>query len=100
VYGSTGNEQLVHLKVKVFCTHDLRHIGGSRGIAPIVLNVSTIWRRVVSLTHSVLYLQYPLNMKMGMDRTAILDVTEKRKIFCPNQDLNPWIVQPIALSVI
>jgi uncharacterized Zn-finger protein len=62
----------------------VREYRGSGGITPLILNLRTIWKWVVSLTHWPLYLRgnssrYPLNRACRIG----LDVSEKRKISCP-----------------
>jgi hypothetical protein len=38
---------------------------GSGGLAPLVRNLDTRWRRVVSFTPQILYFRYPLNRRAG-----------------------------------
>jgi hypothetical protein len=67
---------------------------GSGGIAPRILELSTIWRWVVSFTPRPLYPQG----KSWVGPRAVLDAVVKRKIPSTRLESNPRtpIVQPIA----
>jgi hypothetical protein len=71
---------------------------GSRGVAPLILNLSTRWRWVVNFTPWPLYLRertpgtYLIEGCVGP--RVVLDVLDKRKISCPCGDSNPWLCSP------
>jgi hypothetical protein len=47
--------------------------GGGRGVAPLILNFGTVWRRVVNLTPRSLYTRekhrYQLNRRLGLTQS-------------------------------
>jgi hypothetical protein len=75
---------------------------GSRGIAPLILDLGIRWRWVVNFMPRPLYPQgkspwCPLNRRW-VDPRTLLDAVVKRKIPSPRRESNPRtpIVQPVA----
>jgi hypothetical protein len=76
-----------------------RHVGGSRGIAPLILNLSARWRWVFNVTSRELYpprKELPGTIWIGrwMGPGAGLDVRERRKMSCTCRDAYPGPSSP------
>lgn len=77
-----------------------RHIGGSRGIAPIILNLDSRGWWMVNLTPRPFYLgkgtRYPLNRGLGESEPAWVFCMKNDRL--PLSEFEPWIVQPISYA--
>jgi len=75
--------------IDVFSVHFMKAYRRSGGIAPLILNLGTRLRGVVSLTHWVLYPQgksrYPL--RSGLDGPG--DQSGLSRFLCSGHDSNP-----------
>ena len=88
----------VPVKVKLFLFVSCRHVLGSRGIALLIHDLSTKWKRVVRLMPQLLY---PLGRNPSthwvvgwVDADAGLDILEKRTNTCPCQHSDPRMSGP------
>ena len=88
----------VCVKVKLFLFMSCRHVLGSRGIAPLIHDLSTRWKWVVRFMRQLLYPlgKNPSTNWIGgwVDANAGLDVLEKRINSCPCQHPDPWMSGP------
>jgi hypothetical protein len=84
---------------KVVPVHVTKPHRGSRGIAPLILNLGNRWGSAVSF---MLHLLHPHGKISGYqlnrcgDPGAGLDILEKRKISCTSQDSNPRSSSPLV----
>ena len=74
-----------------FTVHFIKADRGSRGLAPLILNLGTRWRRMVNFTPRLLYPRErtPVPTEGSVDHSAGVDVLNKRTIPCPYRDANP-----------
>jgi hypothetical protein len=80
--------------------HLMKVCFGSRGIAPLILDLITGWRWVVSFTPRPLYLQwkspwYPLDKRLGGPQSQSERGGEERN-FQPLLEFEPPIIQPVT----
>ena len=91
------------VKNKVAPLYSIKTYIESRGISPLILNLSMRQRWVVSFTPQPLYLQrkYPgIHWIVDwMGPRAGLDVEKKRTISCPCQASNPWSPSPCVHKI-
>jgi hypothetical protein len=72
----------------------------SRGVAPFILNLGTIWNWVVSFTHRPLYSQRKTSHALRIWGTGDgMDVLEMIKRPFPLTGVEPQFVQPMAYSL-
>jgi hypothetical protein len=79
-----------HQLGKVWPAHTMDH-RGSGCISPLILNLGTRWRLVISPMTSLLYPRYALNRRLVSIRTY-LDVLDR-------PGFQPWIVQPVHSAI-
>ena len=79
------------LKVKFFATHAIRHIGGMEVQIPLILNLITRWRQVVSLSRPLCHAREPMLVPIKQEASwapqLILDILEMREIICPSPEV-------------
>ena len=49
----------------ICANHAIKSFRGSGGVAPLILNLCTRWRRVVNFASRLLYHRYQLKMRLG-----------------------------------
>ena len=72
--------------------HATKAYRGSRGAAPLILNLGTRWRWAVNFTSRPIYARVRTGGWMGL--RAGLGVLDKRKTACPCQESKPELSSP------
>jgi hypothetical protein len=72
----------------VFCVHAMKLCNGSRGVAPLILNLGTRWRWVVNFTPQPLYpwerTSWPIKYKAGWGPELVWTFGEGKIQMCGN----------------
>jgi hypothetical protein len=80
---------LTTVKGEIVCEHIMETYRGSKGIAPLILDLNMRWRWVVSFTRRPLYPRYSLNRRLCVSPGRYAGYAEKL-FFLPGIELETF----------